>query len=202
MCYNQDEHKMPTENKIFISYSHKDKVWLERLNTHLKPLIRTADFDIWDDTKINVGVEWKEEISKALSTSKIAVLLVSPHFLASDFIYENELSIILNAVEKDELKLFWVLVSKCLYDQTRLVNFQPANNLKKPLESLPKYKQDEVLNDICKKIKNAYSTENYFSNNQVELIALQEQPIEEVVPDDWFDSEGSLFGRIKRFFKF
>lgn len=192
---------MPTRNKIFISYSHKDKVWLERLNTHLKPLVRSADFDIWDDTKIRVGEEWKEEISKGLDTSKVAILLVSPHFLASDFIYENELPTILNAVEKNELKVFWVLISQCLYEETGLINFQAANNLKKPLDSLPDFKQNEVLNDICKKIKNAYSTENYLSNNQVESTASGKAHIE-VVPDDWFDTKGSLFGRIKRFFKF
>jgi hypothetical protein len=37
--------------KVFISYSHQDKPWLERLRVHLKPLERDLDIDIWDDSK-------------------------------------------------------------------------------------------------------------------------------------------------------
>ena len=37
---------------VFISYSHKDKKWLKRLQDMLKPLLRKGSLSIWDDTKI------------------------------------------------------------------------------------------------------------------------------------------------------
>src|SRR3954454_8434119 len=79
-----------TRTKVFISYSHADKEWLERLQRHLKPLVQEG-LDCWDDTHIRPGDDWKQEIRTALETAQVAVLLISADFFASDFIDENEL---------------------------------------------------------------------------------------------------------------
>ena len=50
---------MSTERiqKIFISYSHKDRHWLEELSVHLAPLKNT--FDVWADSRIDAGANWE-----------------------------------------------------------------------------------------------------------------------------------------------
>jgi len=58
----------PIRNQVFISYSHKDKRWLERLQTHLKPLEREGSIERWDDTMINAGENWREEIRKEIAS--------------------------------------------------------------------------------------------------------------------------------------
>ena len=74
---------------VFISYAHRDKSWLERLQVHLKPLGDLAR--PWDDTKIRPGDRWPAEIDAAIDEAKVVILLVSADFLASDFIRRKEL---------------------------------------------------------------------------------------------------------------
>jgi TIR domain len=145
----------------FCSYSHKDKKWLERLQTMLKPLVRNSTISVWDDTIIPVGGKWKEQIEGALAAAKAAVLLVSSNFLGSDFIAEHELPPLLEAAEKQGLVILWVYVSSCLYDETEIKNYQAAHDIAKPLNSLKLAERDALLAEMCPKIK-AASESVYF----------------------------------------
>lgn len=143
-------------DEVFISYSHKDKDWLERLQTMLKPLIRKGAISVWDDSKMKAGAKWRQEIENALVSSRVAVLLVSSDFLGSDFIAEHELPPLLDAAQKDGLAILWICLRKCLYKETAIEKYQAAHDISQPLAGLAsKAKQDEVLEQICQKIKDA-----------------------------------------------
>jgi hypothetical protein len=145
----------PPRDQVFISYSHKDKKWLEKFQTMLKPLVRNRTISVWDDTTIPVGGKWKEQIDGALAVAKVAVLLVSPNFLESDFIAKHELPPILNAAAQDGLVIFWVYVSSCVYQATEIKNYQAAHGISKPLDSLTPAKRNAVLAAVCRKIEAA-----------------------------------------------
>jgi TIR domain len=110
---------------------------------------------VWDDTKIRAGAKWKQEIVRALDVAKVAVLLVSPNFLASDFIADHELPPLLKDAEKQGKVILWVYVSSCLYDETEITEYQAAHDISKPLDILTPGEQNAVLLHVCKQIKAA-----------------------------------------------
>jgi len=52
----------------------------------LAPLEDAGLVDAWDDQRIPVGAQWRDEIAEAIDAARVAVLLVSKDFLASRFI--------------------------------------------------------------------------------------------------------------------
>ncbi|MEH1958089.1 COR domain-containing protein [Nostoc sp.] len=144
-----------TRNQVFISYSHHDQEWLTKLQKHLKPMIRNQNLLVWDDTKIQAGAKWRQEIENALAAAKVAVLLVSPDFLASDFIADNELPPLLDAAEAQGLTIIWIPLSFSSYEETEIEKYQSAHPPNQPLDSLNSAQENKAWVDICKKIKAA-----------------------------------------------
>lgn len=127
---------------IFISYSHADVKWLERLKIHLKVLTKYSDsVEYWEDTKLRGGDKWREEIEKAINKANVAVLLISTSFLASDFISNNELPTLLCKAEQDGTRILPLIVSPCAYELSELSGFQAINS---PDKTLSDMKDDEA----------------------------------------------------------
>jgi hypothetical protein len=138
--------------QVFISYSHKDTKWLKRLQVHLRPLDREGLIDRWDDTRIKAGEKWQEEIEKTLASAKVAVLLVSADFLASDFIADNELPPLLEAAEREGAHLLLLIVSPSLFERTPLAKLQVVNPTNRPLVEMDLGAQERVFVDVAKSI--------------------------------------------------
>jgi pimeloyl-ACP methyl ester carboxylesterase len=145
----------PRRNRIFVSYSHGDRAAVADFRTMMAPLVKHNELEVWDDTRIEPGEKWDSEIRKALATCRVAVLLVSAEFLASDYVNNHELPALFLAADAHDIDLFWVLLSPALYEQTRLVDYPAAHDLRSPMESLEKVQSREVWKDIALKIKAA-----------------------------------------------
>ena len=104
-------------HKIFISYSHKDKAWKDRLVTHLGILQRQGVLEIWEDRRIQAGDEWLPEIEKALRDTGLAILLISADFLTSPFIMDKEVPVLLGRRQQQGVRLIPFIVRDCAWQQ-------------------------------------------------------------------------------------
>lgn len=132
-------------NSIFISYSSLDNKWLAEVKKHLSILELNHQLLIWDDTKIKVGSDWKEEIEQSIKHCRVAILLVSNNFLASEFIVKKELPEILNASRNEGAIIFNIILDTCAFHLTDLAIYQCLNNPKFPLEELKPTDRKKVL---------------------------------------------------------
>lgn len=142
-------------DQVFISYSHQDKKLMEELQTHLKPFLRSGAITPWSDQQIAAGSQWFDEIQGRLSRTIAAVLLVSPDFLASDFIHEHELGPLLKEAKAGGVKILWVPLRASAYDETPLKHFQAVSPPDKPLDQMSKAGRNNAWVEICKEIKRA-----------------------------------------------
>ncbi|HEY0553913.1 MAG TPA: tetratricopeptide repeat protein [Thermoanaerobaculia bacterium] len=104
---------MPTAPSVFISYSHRDEVWKDRLLTHLRISEKEGLLELWDDRRISAGTEWRPEIEKAIDAADIGILLISADFLVSEFIRGQEIPRMLERRSKNGMRLFPVMVRSC-----------------------------------------------------------------------------------------
>ncbi|MBF9221971.1 toll/interleukin-1 receptor domain-containing protein [Hymenobacter ruricola] len=138
---------------VFISYSHADEKWRKLLETHFAPLKRHYEnLRIWSDQNLNEGEPWLARIREELATAKVGILLVSRHFMASDFIHSDELPPLLAAAKEEGVTLLPVIVGHCTFKGSPLGKLQAFNKPDKPLADLTPSQRDKEMVRLCEKI--------------------------------------------------
>ncbi len=150
-----EEKKMEKKNSIFISYSHEDKEWLEKVLKNLKPLKRYySNLETWSDKQILASDVWKDEIDAALNRATIAILLVSTDFVASDFIANEELQPLLDKAQADGTRIMPLIVRPCaFFEECGLSKYQAVNDPKMPLSGMTTFLQESMLVEMVNTIK-------------------------------------------------
>lgn len=143
-----------TRQNVFISYSHQDRDYLDRLLVHLKPLEKEGLIDLWVDTRLRAGDRWKKEIEKALNRATVAILLVSADFLASDFITDNELPPILRNAEEKGTRVIPLIVKPCRFIRDKnLRHFQSINDPQDSLIRLSIGEQEAYYDSLAAEVE-------------------------------------------------
>ncbi|HBL29579.1 MAG TPA: hypothetical protein DD490_22320 [Acidobacteria bacterium] len=144
---------------VFVSYSHRDKEWLDRLRVHLKPLERNGTIEVWADTGLETGQVWLDGIRRGLAEASAAVLLVSADFLASDFIAGEELPPLLEAAASRGVALLPLYLSPCrLASVPALARLQSVNPLDRPLIALSRPEQEAVFVRLAEAVEAALTS--------------------------------------------
>lgn len=163
----------PGDFTVFISYAHADnesddpgRRWLNRLLEQLQPLVLQDRVRLFSDTEIEIGERWDDSIKAEVERARAAVLLVSPAFLASEYIRNSELPALLMNAEKKGCVVLPVVLRPCLFAETEfkypdpargpdrlsLSVFQSANPPDEPLNALEEHEQDAVLLSVARRI--------------------------------------------------
>jgi transcriptional regulator with XRE-family HTH domain len=143
-----------TRKKVFISYCHRDKNYLDRLLVHLKPLEKKGVLDVWADTKIMAGDKWKQEIVGALNSCQVAVLFVSADFLASDFIVNNELPPLLEKAQSEGATIIPVILKPCRFvREETLSQFQAINSPAEPVSGMDDHGKELIYDAIAQRVE-------------------------------------------------
>jgi hypothetical protein len=182
---NRDGPSMSTD-LVFISYSHRDKEWRKDLEIHLKPYLREGSITSWSDEQIVAGSQWLGEIKSALAQTKIAVLLVTPDFIASDFIHEHELGPLLKEAKQGGVKILWVPVRASAYKKTALKDYQAVRDPDKPLANMMEADRDPAWVSICEEIEKQLTAKRLAeAQKEVDFARLLEQAAKAEAKKDW-----------------
>lgn len=142
---------------VFVSYSHQDAGWLARLQIHLRPL--KGLLDLWDDTRLAAGDDWRTQITGAIERARAAVLLISADFLASDFVTREELPPLLAKARAEGALIIPVILKPCRFERhPELAMFQAANSPGSPLSGLAETESERVFVRVAERIEEALRT--------------------------------------------
>lgn len=184
----------PREPEVYVCYSDDDQRWIDELLIQLRPL-KGRGLDFWTYKNISPGDYQKDEIkAAAIASAKVAVLLVSPNFFASDDIMGFELPRLLDAARQGDLTLLWLPESASNWQVTELKDFEPIHPPDKPLNTLDRADRQEALVEISQKILLAVEERRSLTNGegQFQAQARREHPANE---------EGKLPARTVRYYK-
>ena len=109
---------LEVKRSLFISYSHEDEDWLEKIREFLTGLEQQGLIEFWDDRELEAGKPWNEQILNALDSAEAGVLLVSQKFLNSSYINDTELPKLLEGANEKGKSIYWIHVSPSMVFQT------------------------------------------------------------------------------------
>jgi hypothetical protein len=114
------------------------------LEVMLKPEVRDRGIELWSDARIEPGLNWNDELRDAVARADVALLLVSPDFLASDFIMQVELP----ALIAGGVRRVSALLRDCRYQSVaQLMSVQWAHDPRRdgPIAQLTARKVDGAI---------------------------------------------------------
>ena len=154
--------------RVFISYSHQDEIWKERLHTQLKVLERQGLLTVWEDRQIPAGEDWYPAIEQALNSAQVAILLISADFLSSNFILGEEVPRLLKRRQTEGLRIIPLIIRHCAWNTVPwLASIQGRPKDNQPLSGFNDNQQEQCLADLTQEINELLRQEKRELQNQL-----------------------------------
>jgi internalin A len=98
--------------QAFISYSHCQETWKDRLMDALRPLEEQRQIVAWHDRKLLPGQPWDGVIREELDRSDLLLLLVGPDFINSSYCRDVEVRRAVERAETGDAVLIPIIIGK------------------------------------------------------------------------------------------
>ncbi|HYN37867.1 MAG TPA: SUMF1/EgtB/PvdO family nonheme iron enzyme [Rhodospirillales bacterium] len=139
--------------RVFYSYSHHDEALLTKLRRHLAPLRRRGLIVEWSDRAIDAGTDWAGAIERELRSADLILLLISKHFIDSDFCYGTELTAALEREARGEARVIPVILSPCLWQKLPFARLQAVPRDDRAVTASYWANEDEAFNEVAARIE-------------------------------------------------
>jgi hypothetical protein len=120
--------------RVYLSFADADAALLQGLVTHLTPLGRDGRFAVWHRGLVQLGQDAAAEARRQLDQADVAVLLLSPEYLAEDALV-NEAERALVAAPRT--RVVPVPLRRCDWKNTQFGHLQPVPREDRPLAGWP-----------------------------------------------------------------
>lgn len=99
----------------FVSYSHDDYQAFTAFQPHLCAVERAYGLTFWADQRIAAGYDWNSAIQDRIAAADVFVLLLSPAFIASSYIYDKEIPTIRQRRKQTGALVLPLILDRCLW---------------------------------------------------------------------------------------
>lgn len=141
----------PKQLKLFYCYAREDKVYRDELDRHLSSLKRSQQIASWSDREISPGTEWESAIDRELNTAHIILLLVSAHFMDSEYCYGKEMKRALERHEAGKARIVPILLRSVDWEDAPFSKLQILPTDAKPVSRWPD--RDDAFADIARALR-------------------------------------------------
>ena len=192
-------HRKPLE--LFCSYSHKDEVYLERLEECLAYLKKGNEIIVWNDKNILPGSNIADAVIGKMGSTDIFIFLLSPSYLSSDeCLREWNTAVDIERSRNKSCVRIPIVIRDCEW-----IDLLSADNIKalpKDGKSVAEYSnQDRAWSEVCSGIKlvvselvnrfqlrvdfvDSLEVTEFSSNNPLKLSDIFEFPCLLLMPDN------------------
>ena len=180
---------------IFVSYARDDvqtdENLIDEFLKHGKARERTGEIEIFKDTeRIDFGDVWKNKIDDALEKTDIALLFISANFIASDFIFEHELKVLLKKYRNQNIAILPILLGLCEWDIIEdLSQFQIYPDSEESLRSMNKDVFEAKAMEFFSKVLPRKYPDSRETDNDKNVDTLEELQADESFEYFTFDDE-------------
>jgi tetratricopeptide (TPR) repeat protein len=139
------------QRSIFISYSHRGNgpEWKSALLRALHVFEQHHLLDVWQDGKIRDSSFWDDDIKQAMRSARLAVVLITPEALKSQYILEDEFPFLRDCQQHENLPIFPVICEPCEWKSHEWLRATQAPNNSNPLSELSPAAQEQIFRKLA-----------------------------------------------------